>query len=137
MQNGDMPKLISFKNHQDSRGIMGILEDQSLPFKVQRWFWIRQVPEGASRGGHAHKSSRQLIICLQGAIEVDLEGPSIKKQHYTLEPHQNQLLYLPPLYWGYYTFKNNAIALCMASDYFDEADYIRDYRKFEQLKHDH
>lgn len=135
MKNGYKPILISCSNYKDSRGNMSILEDTCLPFKVRRYFWICHAPENTIRGGHAHKSSKQLLICLNGCIEVHLEGLSGNQQRFKLESEQNKLLYLPPLYWGSFCFKNNAMAFCMASDPFDEADYIRDYREFEKLKH--
>lgn len=135
MKIGDEPVLISIGNFRDSRGKMGILEDHHVPFKVLRTYWISQVPENAVRGGHAHRTSEQLLICIQGVIEVLLEGLSGDKFVFKLDQSCCQGLYLPPLYWGRFTFSNQAVALCMASDYFDESDYIRDYQEFEQLKH--
>ena len=137
MQIGDLPVIIPVDDFRDSRGVMSILEDKKIPFLVRRTFWIRQVPEHTSRGGHAHKSSKQLLICVKGMVEVELEALTGKAHHYLLDPLESPALYLPPLYWGRFTFKDDAIALCMASDYFEESDYIRDYQEFKKLRHDY
>ena len=127
------PYLITPGRHEDSRGAIGILQDHQIPFKILRTFWLSHVPENTRRGGHAHRSSQQLLICLEGTIKVELEGLNGKIHKFQLDPHQ-QGLYLPPLYWGHFTFNQNATALCLASDHFDESDYIRNYQEFEQLK---
>ena len=135
MDIGKQPYWISLGNFRDTRGFMGILEDHEIPFEVSRIFWISQVPDNTVRGGHAHRTSEQLLICIAGIIEVELEGLSGVKHEFRLTPASDQALYLPPLYWGHYTFCKQAVALCMASDGFDEADYIRNYQEFERLRH--
>ena len=133
MNQGKAPFLISAGCYRDSRGIMGILEDRQIPFKVKRIFWITQVPENTRRGGHAHKSSEQILICTDGVIEVELEDFRGVVQRYQLQPGEDAL-YIPSLCWGKFLFTANTRALCMASDYYQESDYIRDYGEFEKLK---
>jgi len=135
MNTSKEPHWVLLGNFQDHRGFMGTLEDHRLPFEVSRTFWISKVPDNTVRGGHAHRTSQQLLICITGIIEVELEGLSGIKHEFQLSPTSHRGLYLPPLFWGYYTFKEQAVALCMASDYFNESDYIRNYREFERLKH--
>jgi dTDP-4-dehydrorhamnose 3,5-epimerase-like enzyme len=132
---GKEPCWITLEYFQDSRGLMGILEDHKIPFEVRRTFWISRIPDNAVRGGHAHRTSEQVLICVHGTIEVELESLSGRKYEFQLSPYQYRGLYLPPLYWGGYIFREQAMALCMASDHFDEMDYIRDYQEFEQLKY--
>lgn len=126
------PFLITPERYEDSRGSMGIIQDHKIPFKILRTFWLSQVPENTRRGGHAHRTSEQLLICLEGTIEAELEDFNGQFHQFCLEPHQ--ALYLPPLCWGHFIFHQNATALCLASDHFDETDYIRDYAVFEKLK---
>lgn len=136
LKNGHRPFLIPMERFQDSKGALGILDHSKIPFKVLRTFWITQVPENTSRGGHAHRTSKQLLISVGGIIDVEIEDLSSQKHQYQLSPSLNQALYLPPLCWGFFTFSKQAVALCMASDYFNEHDYIRDYREFVKLKYD-
>ena len=113
---------------------MGILEDHHLPFPVKRIFWIDQVPDNTWRGNHAHKSSEQLLICMKGNIKVELENIEGSYFHYHID-HESEALYLPARCWGKFLFTSNALALCFASDRFDESDYIRSYPEFEKLKY--
>ncbi len=128
------PFLICPERHKDPRGSMGILQDNQIPFKILRMFWLYHVPENTRRGGHAHRTSKQLLLCLEGTIDAQLEDINGRLYQFQLVAHQ-QGLYLPPLCWGHFTFHQNAKALCLASDHFDETDYIRDYEEFEQLKY--
>lgn len=127
-----IPFLIIPEILKDSRGTMGVLEDKHVPFEVLRTFWICQAPENTERGGHAHRSSKQLLICIDGNIEVELEDITGGMHQYKLRRNE-YALYLPPLCWGRYAFRGSAKALCLASDYFDESDYIRDYQEFKKI----
>ncbi len=130
----NQPFYLPLGNCQDARGLLGVLEYKHLPFQVQRIFWIRNVPANTTRGGHAHRTSEQVLICIKGIVEVELEDIAGKKQQFRLSHDNHRGLYLPPLYWGYYKFKNQAVALCLASDCFDESDYIRDYHEFKKMQ---
>lgn len=128
-----VPFLVTPERYKDPRGSIGILQDHQIPFKILRTFWLYHVPENTRRGGHAHRTSKQLLICLEGTIEAQLEDINGRFHQFLLDSRQ-QGLYLPPMCWGYYTFHQNAKALCLASDHFDETDYIRNYEEFEKLK---
>ena len=127
------PFLVPIKRYQDKRGVIEVLEQPGIPFDVNRIFWISQVPENTLRGDHAHRSSEQLLICTSGKIEAELEDLMGKQYQYILKPN-DQALYIPSKCWGRFRFSNNAQGLCMASDSFDESDYIRDYREFVVMK---
>ncbi|GJM27983.1 MAG: hypothetical protein DHS20C17_06180 [Cyclobacteriaceae bacterium] len=133
MSNPVSPFLISLKHNQDSKGVLGVIDNRNIPFDIARIFWIHQVPDNTERGGHAHKTSEQLVICVEGIIDVTMEEITGKTHQFKLLPGSHGL-YLPSLCWGYYNFQDNAIALCLASDYFKESDYIRSYQEFEKLK---
>ena len=135
MINDKYPGLVSITEYKDSRGIMGVVQDDILPFRVMRVFYIAKVPERVIRGGHAHFTSKQFLVCIHGRIEIELEDFEGTRYTYRLDSAQQQGLYLPPLCWGHYDFHEGAVALCLASDHFKEEDYIRDYKEFEKIKH--
>ncbi|MDH3708719.1 MAG: FdtA/QdtA family cupin domain-containing protein [Cyclobacteriaceae bacterium] len=128
------PFLFAVKEYRDSNGIIGIVEDSEIPMAIRRVFWLTEVPDNTMRGGHAHHQSQQVLICFQGEIMVHLEDLTGKGYDYCLKP-QGQALYIPPLVWGEYTFHKSAQAICLASDLFDEDDYVRDYQVFKSLQH--
>ena len=125
----DKPFVISLKKEADARGILSFVEQTSdLPFKVERVYWLSQVPDQQIRGDHAHKTSRQIIICISGKIWVSLESLEGQVEEFTLnDPSLG--LYIPPLWWGKMVF-HNATMVGLASDRFDESDYIRRKEEF-------
>ncbi len=128
------PFLFAVKEYRDSNGIIGIVEDSEIPMAIRRVFWLTEVPDNTTRGGHAHHQSQQVLICSQGEIMVKLEDLQGRSFDYCLKP-KGLALYIPPLVWGEYTFDKSARAICLASDLFDEGDYIRDYQVFKRLQH--
>ena len=134
MPKSSEPFLIPINYSIDVKGSLGAIDDRQIPFEIARVFWIHEVSEGEVRGGHAHKTSEQLLICVSGSINVFMEDLSGREYHYELNS-ESEALYLPPLYWGRYEFFNSTVGLCLASDYYSESDYIRDYQEFERLKH--
>jgi len=133
MINLQKPFLVEFEIKVDPKGRLGMLDDTIVPFKILRTFWLSEVPENTRRGGHAHHSSQQLLVCLQGLIEARVEEVNGQTYQFQLNGSTHGL-YLPPRCWGVFTFYKKAIALGLASDYFDEADYIREYQEFESLR---
>ncbi len=127
------PVLITIQKHGDHRGTVNVLEDPALPFRVKRIFWLSQVPDHTHRGGHAHYQSEQILVCTYGSVKVMLEDLSSNFYHFELDS-PGQGLFLPPLHWGIYRFEDQARAFCLASDCYNEEDYIRDYQLFQRLK---
>ncbi|MBO3698117.1 FdtA/QdtA family cupin domain-containing protein [Roseivirga sp. E12] len=124
------PELYSFTQIADRRGNLSFLEElKDVPFEVKRVYWLSEVPEQQVRGGHAHKTGEQVIICIQGTIEVVLESQAGERLSYTLD-QPNAGLYIPPLWWGKMLFKGKAMLLGLASDEFSEDDYIRNRTDF-------
>ena len=125
------PHLLSFDSIKESRGDLSFLEElKGVPFEVKRVYWLTSVPEQQTRGGHAHKTGEQVIVAIQGAVEVVLENQSGEILSFTLDS-PDQGLYLPPYWWGRMLFKKKAILLGLASDEFSEEDYIRDRKDFD------
>ena len=134
MKDPKRPFLVATEKVQDDRGLVGILEDHSIPFKVRRTFWVAQVPDNTWRGGHAHKSSEQLLICTHGQIRAELEDINGSCYKFDLTS-ETPALYIPVNCWGRFLFTSEATAMCLASDHFDEKDYIRSYSDFEKLRY--
>lgn len=124
------PELYTFSQNADARGHLAFLEElKDVPFEVKRVYWLHGVPEQQVRGDHAHKTGQQVIVCLQGQMEVILESQSGEIFSCSLnDPGQG--LYIPPMWWGKMLFKDKAIMLGLASDEFSEDDYIRNRSDF-------
>ena len=125
------PYELKINSVVDSRGALSVLQsDSNLPFTIARVYWLYDVPENQVRGGHAHKSSEQVIICLNGEVSVTLESTTHEQVQVNLNDPSIGL-YIPPMWWGHMEFKNGAILMGLASDEFSEEDYIRDKRNFK------
>ena len=108
---------------------------QKLPFAVKRVFWTYSTPQQVVRGRHAHIATEQVLVAVNGCIEVKVDDGKGGTENYTLS-HPDQGLYLPPMYWANLYFSEGAILLSLTSTDFDEADYIRDYDSFvEKAQH--
>lgn len=119
------PVIFDFNSVKEPRGHLNYLEElKDIPFEVKRVYWLTTVPEQQVRGGHAHKTGEQVIVCLNGVVEALLEDKEGQVMSFTLDD-PNKGLYIPPMWWGRMLFKNNAMLLGLASDEFSEEDYIR------------
>lgn len=124
------PELYEFQHVSASRGNLSFLEElKDVPFEVKRVYWLTEVPEQQVRGDHAHKMGEQVIVCMQGVVEVVLESQLGERHSYTLDK-PSLGLYIPPMWWGKMLFKGKAILLGLASDEYSEADYIRNRKDF-------
>jgi WxcM-like, C-terminal len=103
------------------------------PFDVQRIFYLYDVPGGESRGAHAHKECHQLLIAASGSFEVLLDDGKVKQVVQLNRPYIG--LHIPPMIWASeINFSSGSICLVLASQKYDEADYMRDYELFKQYK---
>ncbi len=130
-----IPYTIPLKKHQDERGILGVVHHKDLPFVIKRVFWLDKVPSNTSRGGHAHHESLQVLICTHGTIKASLEDLEGKRYEFELKDSK-EALFIPAQVWGVYLFVDDARALALASNQFDERDYIHDYEVFKAMAHD-
>lgn len=130
MQKTEIIKLPKF---EDPRGNLSFIEEfKQIPFKIERTYWIYDVPGGQIRGGHAFKQQQELIVALSGSFDVVLDDGKVK-QTYSLN-RSYYGLYIPARIWRQMqNFSTNSLALVLSSTVFDEADYIREYNDF--LKH--
>jgi len=119
--------VIAFPKIRDAKGTLTFLEScRHLPFAIQRVFYLHDVPLGESRGAHAHKTLHQAMICLAGSFDVLLDDGARRRTVHLERPWEG--LYVPPMVWDAESnFAPGSISLVLASDCYDEADYIRDY----------
>lgn len=122
------------KHHSDRKGNISVVENsKDVPFDVKRTYYLYDVPGGESRGGHAHKELRQLIVAASGSFTVTLDDGHVKRSFNLNRPYQG--LYVVPGIWRTLDdFSSGAVCLVLASERYDEADYIRDYDKFLEYK---
>ncbi len=115
---------------EDERGNLTAIESKrQVDFDIQRVYYLYDVPGGAERGGHAHRTLRQLIIAVSGSFDVVLDDG-----HERTSIHLNRAnlgLYLAPMIWREIeNFSGGSVCLVLASAPYDESDYMRDYENF-------
>jgi uncharacterized cupin superfamily protein len=125
----DLPKIL------DKRGNLSIVEEyKNIPFKIERVFWIYDVPGGESRGGHAYKESKEFIVALSGSFDVILDDGKEKKVFPLNRSYYG--LYVPNGVWRQMeNFSTNSLALVLSSTTYDSSDYMYDYNEFVTNKH--
>jgi hypothetical protein len=124
------PALVGVPVLADPLGSIGVVEGENLlPFRVRRFYFIRDVPAGATRGSHAHRNLEQLIIAVSGSVSVELDNGAATALFNLTGP--NLALHVPPGYWRTLReFAPGTVIAVLASHEYDESDYIRDYDKF-------
>lgn len=120
----DLPKIF------DPRGNLTVAEgERNIPFNIKRVYWTYDIPAGESRGGHAHRRLQQIIIAVSGSFNVTLDNGSEKKTFHLNHPYQG--LYVDKAVWRTLDdFSSGAVCLVLASELYDEDDYIREYDDF-------
>ena len=123
-------KIINLPKFEDPRGNLSFVEEENhIPFKIERTYWIFDVPGGQVRGGHAFKEQREFIIALSGSFDVVVDDGA-SKQVYSLN-RSYYGLYIPFGLWRQMeNFSTNSLAVVLTSTKYIESDYIRDYDEF-------
>lgn len=123
-------KMVLVPTHKNDTGTLTFLEAEGhIPFPIRRVYYIYDVAEGARRGFHAHKDLRQALICIHGSCKLLLDD-SVEQQIVTLDNPAEALLIERPIWREMYDFTPGAVLMVLASEHYDEADYIRDYNQF-------
>ncbi|WP_336128391.1 sugar 3,4-ketoisomerase [Mesoflavibacter sp. CH_XMU1422-2] len=126
-------KLVEIPKIKDVRGNLSVVEKDTIPFDIKRVYYLYDVPSDAYRGGHAHKEQLELLIALSGSFEVTLDDGKSKRSIILNKP--NKGLLIPKGIWReLQDFSSGSVCLVLASDVFDEEDYIRDYNDFLSFK---
>ena len=128
--------IIELKKISDRKGnLTPVYSQLTLPFDIKRVFYLYDIPGGESRGAHAHKECHQFLIAASGAFEVVLDDGKNKRTVQLNRPFYG--LHIPPGVWAAeQSFSSGAICLVLASEKYDESDYIRDYQEFLEYKND-
>ncbi|WP_432419538.1 sugar 3,4-ketoisomerase [Flavobacterium marginilacus] len=122
-------QLLKIPVIEDIRGNLGVIESGFLPFEFKRVYYLFDVPSTAFRGGHSHIEQMELLVALSGSFEVTIHDGSSKKSYLLNKP--NIGLLIPNGFWRELeNFSSGAVCLVLASDVFDEEDYIRDFDEF-------
>lgn len=122
--------IINLAKIEDERGNLTFIEEENhIPFKIKRVYWIYDVPGGQKRGGHAFKEQKEFIVALSGSFDVVIDDG---KQKQTFPLNRSYYgLYIPNGLWREMNnFSTNSLALVLSSTEFSEDDYIRDYQTY-------
>ena len=123
-------KLIDLRKISDPRGNLTVIEEKlDIPFEIKRVYYLYDVPGGESRGAHAHKGLYQLLIAANGSFSVTLDDGHEKITCNLKRPYYG-LLIVPGIWRDIDDFSSGSVCLCLASEHYDAADYIRDYDEF-------
>ncbi len=126
----DECRIINLPKINDPRGNLTFIENEKhIPFQIKRVYYLYDVPGGESRGGHAHKNLRQFLIAASGSFDVIVyDGKENKRFHLNRSYYG---LYVPPLIWREIdNFSSGSVCLTLASELYDENEYLRDYDSF-------
>lgn len=128
------PQIIKLPKFLDKRGNLSFIEEEKhIPFKIQRTYWIYDVPGGEARGGHAYKTNEEFIVALSGSFDVILDDGEEKKIFSLNRSYYG--LYVPQCLWRQMeNFSTNSLALILASTPYIPDDYIYDYNIFKNMK---
>lgn len=119
--------LIKFKNIEDKYGSLTPIEGKiDIPFEIKRVYYITKVGPEVTRGFHSHRKLHQILICLNGTVKIRLKNPDNEKVVELKDPTVG--LYIGPYVWReMFDFSEGCVLLALASEYYDEDDYIRNY----------
>jgi hypothetical protein len=126
--------LLELDKHHHETGNISIVENgNEVPFDINRVYYLYDIPGGEDRGAHAHNDLRQLVIAASGSFDIILDDGKVKRS-VTLNRPYIGLLIVPGIWRELINFSSGAICMVLASHKYNEADYIRDYDEFKNLK---
>ena len=126
--------IIEMNKHHSDKGNLTVVENsKTIPFDVKRVYYLYDIPGGESRGAHAHRELKQLVIAASGSFDVVLDDGNVKRTVTLNRPYQG-LLIVPGIWRELINFSSGAVCLVLASLKYDENDYIRNYNDFLSYK---
>jgi hypothetical protein len=122
--------IINLPKIADPRGNLTFIEgERHVPFQIRRVYYLYDTPGGAERGGHAHKNLHQLIVAMSGSFDVVLDDGKEKKRFHLNRSYYG--LYVCPMIWRELdNFSSGSVCMVLASNFYDESDYYRDFQEF-------
>ena len=128
-----MYQIINFEIKGDSRGsLISLEENKNIPFNIKRVYYVFDNKESVRRGLHAHKNLKQVLVAVKGSCKILLDD-SKNKEDILLDSPNKGLLIKEMIWREMYEFSSDCVLLVLASDFYDENDYIRNYRDFMEL----
>jgi dTDP-4-dehydrorhamnose 3,5-epimerase-like enzyme len=129
-------RIINLPKIEDLRGNLSFVEEENhIPFKINRTYWIYDVPGGEIRGGHAFKEQQEFIIALSGSFDVLVDDGNIVLTYSLNRSYYG--LYIPAGLWRkMQNFSTNSLAIVLSSTHYCKQDYIYNYSEFLQLKNE-
>ena len=123
-------RFIELSQIKDSRGDLTFIEGgKHLPFNIARVYYLYNVPVDAERGGHAHKELEQVVFALSGSFRMKIDDGKTKSEYWLRDPRKG--LYIKNMIWREMdSFSQGAVCMVLASHWYDEVDYFRDYDDF-------
>jgi dTDP-4-dehydrorhamnose 3,5-epimerase-like enzyme len=114
----------------DPTGNLTFVESgRHIPFDIRRVYYVYDIPGGSERGGHAHRTLHELIVAVSGSFDIHLDDGHSKKTVHMDRCYSG--LYIRPMIWHQtYNFSSGAVCMVLASEYYDESDYYRDYERY-------
>lgn len=122
-------KIIDIPKINNTKGNIGVIENDTIPFDIKRVYYLFDVPSGAKRGGHAHKKLKQVLIAISGSFDVVLKNGK-SKEIITLNRPDKGLLIENNIWRELQNFSSGSVCLVLASEVFSEDDYIRSYKDY-------
>ena len=128
-----MYKIIDFEIKGDNRGnLISLEENKNIPFDIKRVYYIFNTKKNIRRGFHAHKNLKQVLIAVKGNCKILLDDGKTK-ENILLDSPGKGLVIKEKIWREMYDFSSDCILLVLASDFYNQKDYIRDYKEFIQL----
>ncbi|MDD5585781.1 MAG: FdtA/QdtA family cupin domain-containing protein [Alphaproteobacteria bacterium] len=120
-------KILQLRKIEERRGNLTPVEAlRDIPFEIKRIYYLYDVPGGSTRAGHAHKALHQFFIAMSGSFDITLKDGAGEQRYHLNRSHYG--LYVSPMMWrDLDNFSSGAVCLVLASDYYDENDYFRNY----------
>ena len=128
------PTIINLPKFEDPRGNLSFIEEfKHIPFKIERTYWIYDVPGGEKRGGHAFIEQQEFIVALSGSFDVIVDDGN-EKQTFSLNRSYYGLFIPAGLWRQMQNFSTNSLALVISSTHYDAGDYIYDYDEYLKFR---
>lgn len=130
----EQSQIIQLPKYLDARGNLSVIEElKEIPFKIERTYWIYDVPGGEHRGGHAYKENQEFIVAMSGSFDVIIDDGKEKQTFHLNRSYYG--LYVPKGLWREMdNFSTNSLALVLSSTKYDVNDYVRDYEEYKRFK---